>query len=58
MSIPLQGRYLFSKDAMKMSEFDKGGLAPPRQQQPIDEEKRKTWLLVPMKGKTFLKIQG
>lgn len=39
MSIPLQGRYLFSKDAMKMSEFDKERLAPPRQQQAIDEGK-------------------
>ncbi len=40
MSIPLQGRYLFSKDAMKMLEFDKKQPAPSRQQQPIDEGKR------------------
>lgn len=39
MSIPLQGRYLFSKDAMKMSEFDKELLAPSRRLQTIDEGK-------------------
>ena len=58
MSIPLQGRYLFTKDAMKVSEFDKEGLAPSRLQQPIDEGKGKTRALVPMKCKAFLKIQG
>lgn len=39
MSIPLQGRHLFSKDAMKMSEFDKEPLAPSRRRQTIDEGK-------------------
>ncbi len=58
MSIPIQGRHLFPKDAMKIPEFDKEQLAPSRQQQPIDEGKEDISALGSMKGKTFLKIQG
>lgn len=58
MSIPLQGRHLFPKDAMKTLEFDKERLATSRRQQAIDEGKGKIRALVPMKCKTFLKIQG
>ncbi len=58
MSIPKQGRHLFPKDAMKMSEFDKERLAPSRRQQAIDEGKADNGSLGPMKRKTFFKIQG